>query len=153
MQKVMTFQHTSSTIIKFWMSCCTFHHFLPVEISHLGNITCRKWYFGVNAAAANRAVQWCLPYLFTLWQNVNIFLILFVCTTYSAYPEMWFPKNNKDLLDLLGRHFGCRPLDPTLDIWSNFVKKKKRKIILPPLFLLLLFSKKDATVYKSASFF
>ena len=22
----------------------------------------------------------------------------------------------------LGRHFGCRPLDPTLDIWSNFVK-------------------------------
>ena len=34
----------------------------------------------------------------------------------------------------LGRHFGCRPLDPTLDIWSNFVKKKKRKkkSILPP---------------------
>ena len=27
-------------------------------------------------------------------------------------------------LKLLGRHFGCRPLDPTLDIWSNFVKKK-----------------------------
>ena len=25
----------------------------------------------------------------------------------------------------LGRHFGCRPLDPTLDIWSNFVKKRK----------------------------
>ena len=25
---------------------------------------------------------------------------------------------------ILGRHFGCRPLDPTLDIWSNFVKKK-----------------------------
>ena len=23
----------------------------------------------------------------------------------------------------LGRHFGCRPLDPTLDIWSNFNKK------------------------------
>ena len=29
--------------------------------------------------------------------------------------------------NLLGRHFGCRPLDPTLDIWSNFVKKKKEK--------------------------
>ena len=27
----------------------------------------------------------------------------------------------------LGRHFGCRPLDPTLDIWSNFVKKRKKK--------------------------
>ena len=27
----------------------------------------------------------------------------------------------------LGRHFGCRPLDPTLDIWSNFVKKEKKK--------------------------
>ena len=27
----------------------------------------------------------------------------------------------------LGRHFGCRPLDPTRDIWSNFVKKKKEK--------------------------
>ena len=29
----------------------------------------------------------------------------------------------------LGRHFGRRPLDPTLDIWSNFVKKES---ILPP---------------------
>ena len=28
---------------------------------------------------------------------------------------------------ILGRHFGCRPLDPTLDIWSNFVKRKKEK--------------------------
>ena len=28
---------------------------------------------------------------------------------------------------ILGRHFGCRPLDPTLDIWSNFVKKEKKK--------------------------
>ena len=28
----------------------------------------------------------------------------------------------------LGRHFGCRPLDPTRDILSNFVKKS----ILPP---------------------
>ena len=28
---------------------------------------------------------------------------------------------------LLGWHFGCRPLDPTLDIWSNFVKRKKEK--------------------------
>ena len=27
----------------------------------------------------------------------------------------------------LGRHFGCRPLDPTLDIWSKFVKKEKEK--------------------------
>ena len=100
MQKVMTFQHTtSSTIIKFWMSCCTFRHFLPVEISHLGNITCRKWYFGVNAAAANRAVQWCLPYLFTLWQNVNIFLILFVCTILIAHILICDFKNNKDLLD------------------------------------------------------
>ena len=32
-----------------------------------------------------------------------------------------------DFSQLLGRHFGCRPLDPTLDIWSNFVKKKKEK--------------------------
>ena len=34
----------------------------------------------------------------------------------------------------LGRHFGCRPLDPTLDIWSNFVKKKsiKRPLFLSP---------------------
>ena len=23
----------------------------------------------------------------------------------------------------LGRHFGCRPLDPTLDIWSNLIEK------------------------------
>ena len=41
-------------------------------------------------------------------------------------------KNKKKVL---GRHFGCRPLDPTLDIWSNFVKKRKRKkkkSILPP---------------------
>ena len=29
--------------------------------------------------------------------------------------------------NFLGRHFGCRPLDPTLDIWSNFVKKEKEK--------------------------
>ena len=28
----------------------------------------------------------------------------------------------------LGRHFGCRPLDPTLDIWSNFVKKKEKAL-------------------------
>ena len=27
----------------------------------------------------------------------------------------------------LGRHFGCRPQDPTLDVWSNFVKKRKEK--------------------------
>ena len=34
---------------------------------------------------------------------------------------------------ILGRHFGCRPLDPTLDIWSdNVKKKKKKKSILPP---------------------
>ena len=26
----------------------------------------------------------------------------------------------------LGRHFRCQPLDPTLDIWSNFVKKKEK---------------------------
>ena len=30
----------------------------------------------------------------------------------------------------LGRHFGCRPLDPTLDIWSNFVKKEKKAFYL-----------------------
>ena len=30
------------------------------------------------------------------------------------------------VLLFLGRHFGCRPLDPTLDIWSNFVKKEKK---------------------------
>ena len=90
--------HTSSTIIKFWMSCCTFRHFPPVEISHLGNITCRKWYFGVNAAA-NRAVQWCLLYLFTLWQNVNIFLIVFVCTILIVHILKCDFKNNKDLLD------------------------------------------------------
>ena len=28
---------------------------------------------------------------------------------------------------ILGRHFGCRPLDPTLDICSNFVKKKRKE--------------------------
>ena len=27
---------------------------------------------------------------------------------------------------ILGPHFGYRPLDPTLDIWSNFVKKEKK---------------------------
>ena len=27
---------------------------------------------------------------------------------------------------MLGRHFGCRPLDPTLDIWSNFMKREKK---------------------------
>ena len=28
---------------------------------------------------------------------------------------------------ILARHFGCRAQDPTLDIWSYFVKKKKEK--------------------------
>ena len=36
-------------------------------------------------------------------------------------------KNVEKNLRILGRHFGCRPLDPTLDIWSNFVKKEKKK--------------------------
>ena len=35
-------------------------------------------------------------------------------------------------VSFLGQHFGCRPLDPTLHIWSNFVKKEKKKSILPP---------------------
>ena len=26
----------------------------------------------------------------------------------------------------LGRHHICRPLDPTLDIWSNFLEKRKK---------------------------
>ena len=43
------------------------------------------------------------------------------CTTKFKY---WCQKL---LRVFLGRHFGCRPLDPTLDIWSNFVKKKKKK--------------------------
>ena len=94
MQKVMTF-HTSSTIIKFWMSCCTFRHFLPVEISHLGNITCRKWYFGVNAAA-NRAVQWFLLFLFHSMTKCEYFSdCLCMYYTYSAYPEMWFQKQQR----------------------------------------------------------
>ena len=34
----------------------------------------------------------------------------------------------------LDRHHAWRSLDPTLDIWSNFVKKKEKKeSILPPL--------------------
>ena len=37
---------------------------------------------------------------------------------------------------ILDRHHAWRSLDPTLDIWSNFVKKKS---ILPPFFLLHLF--------------
>ena len=28
---------------------------------------------------------------------------------------------------MLARHFGCRAQDPTLDIWSNFVKKERKK--------------------------
>ena len=35
--------------------------------------------------------------------------------------------DNLKFCKFLGRHFGCRPLDPTLDIWSNFVKRKKKK--------------------------
>ena len=34
------------------------------------------------------------------------------------------------LLHFLGCLHVCRPLDPTLDIWSNFVKKEKEKKIV-----------------------
>ena len=47
------------------------------------------------------------------------------------------PQSNVDLGNKIGqtfglgqfldRHLGWRSQDPTLDIWSNFVKKKKRK--------------------------
>ena len=33
-------------------------------------------------------------------------------------------------ISFLGRHFGCRPLDPTLDIWSKISHLPKS--ILPP---------------------
>ena len=43
-----------------------------------------------------------------IWKNVKD-----IITRYGFF---------KKSLSFLGRHFGCRPLDPTLDIWSNFVK-------------------------------
>ena len=36
----------------------------------------------------------------------------------TQYVEDCMLKSEKEAI--LGRHFGCRPLDPTLDIWSNF---------------------------------
>ena len=39
----------------------------------------------------------------------------------SIYEETFFKLN---LWRFLDRHHAWRSLDPTLDIWSNFVKKK-----------------------------
>ena len=53
----------------------------------------------------------------------------------------WWGKSGREILEIhvlfLGRHFGCRPLDPILDIWSNFVKKKKKR---KKAFYLLLYN-------------
>ena len=62
-----------------------------------------------------------------LWLFIVPFLLLpcSVDPLESNYRENTFPLRSTTMF--LGRHFGCRPLDPTLDIWSNFVKKKKKK--------------------------
>ena len=42
------------------------------------------------------------------------------------------------LYSFLGRRHICQPLDPTLDICSNFLKKEKKKSDWPPLFCIFL---------------
>ena len=42
------------------------------------------------------------------------------CSVHNSINEIHEFREEKDE-KFLGRHFGCRPLDPTLDIWSNFV--------------------------------
>ena len=56
-----------------------------------------------------------------LWLFIVPFLLLpcSVDPLESNYRENTFPLRSTTMF--LGRHFGCRPLDPTLDIWSNFV--------------------------------
>ena len=73
-----------------------------------------------------------------VWDGECIFLIFFQRSIlFSQWAKTWrkIPFWQKHLSQkakinvffcFLGRHFGCRPLDPTLDIWSNFVKKEKK---------------------------
>ena len=66
----------------------------------------------------------------------------FVQKILRAYPDLYFAQKTDHIIIMLGccpatlylgtqnvtflgRHLGCRPLYPTLDIWSNFVKEKK----------------------------
>ena len=65
---------------------------------------------------------------------------------YGVVDALWSKFCHNMKLILGWNHF-CRPLDPSLDIWSNFVKRKK-SIYLP---FLRLF-KKDATFFKSHPF-
>ena len=68
----------------------------------------------------------------------------FVQKILRAYPDLYFAQKNDHIIIMLGccpatlyigtqnvtflgLHLGWRPLDPTLDIWSNFVKKEEKK--------------------------
>ena len=71
-----------------------------------------------------------LPFFGILLKN---HLSTIFATTETGMFFGWYLECTSITVFLLGRHFGCRPQDPTLDISPNFVKKKRKKKHLPPL--------------------
>ena len=49
-------------------------------------------------------------------------------TIHKVHNELKLEKIMQSAI--LARHFGCRAQDPTLDIWSNFVKRKRKAFSL-----------------------